>query len=466
MADLTCDVAVIGAGTAGIAAERRARKAGARTLLIDPHFAGTTCASVGCMPSKLLIAAADAAWSVRDADTFGVRAPATVDGAAVMRRVRDRRDAFVAGVKTMIAAIPAGTCIMARARFAGPDALALDDGRRVTARAIVIATGARPVVPKSFDAVKAAVLTNETVFDLTGLPDSVAVIGAGPLGLELAQALARLGVRVAVFDRGTGIAHVADPAAAAALKRLLGREVTLHLGAEPEVAPEGHGVRLSWDGGAESFDRLLVAAGRRPALDGLDLAAAGLALSDGVPDFDRRTLQCGASPIFIAGDANEDRPLLHEAAHEGSIAGRNAAAHPDVRGYTRHVPFSLTFTRPEIAVLGEVPDDDDTDVAIAQADYGDQGRAEVQAVAGGLCRLYARRRDGRLIGATLCAPEAGHLAHLLAWAIEFEATVGTLLGMPFYHPTLEEGLKPALKALCGKVGQPSDETRRAFSPCS
>src|SRR5919199_4776964 len=166
MPALTCDVAIIGAGTAGLAAERSARRAGATTLLIDDRFAGTTCATVGCMPSKLLIAAANAAAAVRRAPLFGVKAAAPViDGAVVMQRVRAERDRFVANAKTAFDNLPAGVMIRARARFTAPTILALDDHRQVTAKAVVIATGARPSVPKMFTAVVDRVLTNETIFD-------------------------------------------------------------------------------------------------------------------------------------------------------------------------------------------------------------------------------------------------------------------------------------------------------------
>src|ERR1700754_2539186 len=180
-ADRSCDVAIVGAGTAGLAAERYARRAGASTLLIDDRFAGTTCATVGCMPSKLLIAAARSAHAVRQASLFGVVAPEPkIDGAAVMRRLRKERDAFVAATIESIDKIPAKIRIKARARFAERGRIVLDDGSGIAAKAVVIATGSRPHVPKIFECFGDRVLTNETIFDLPDLPRSVAVVGAGP----------------------------------------------------------------------------------------------------------------------------------------------------------------------------------------------------------------------------------------------------------------------------------------------
>lgn len=460
MTDLTCDVAIIGAGTAGLAAQRSARAAGARTLLIDPAFSGTTCASNGCMPSKVLIAAADAAHAVREAGAFGISATPQIDGRAVMRRVRDLRDRFVAGVKDSIADLPDDIRIKARARFDGPDTLLLDDGRRVKARAVVIATGASAAMPKAFEAVSDYVLTNENIFKMEDLPRSVAVLGAGPIGVELAQALHRLGVEVAVFDKGDGVAGLRDKAVNETLRDLLARELPLHLGTEPEVTRAENGVTVSWEGQSRRFDRLLLAVGRPPNLEGLDLEKTGIALDDhGTPEFDSQTLRCGTSSIFIAGDANQDRPLLHEASHEGHIAGKNAATCPEIEHFARLVPFVLTFSRPEAAEVGTIPDPEDAEFISADAPYDNQGKARVEHRLGGLCRLYARRSDGRLIGASLCAPDGGHLAHLLALALECGVTANDLLSMPYYHPTLEEGLKPALRALCKASGREGPNIR-------
>lgn len=447
----TADVAMIGAGTAGLAAERHARRSGARTLLIDPAFRGTTCAAVGCMPSKLLISAADAAHGVAGAGEFGVHAEARVDGKAVMQRVRRMRDEFAGGVRDSIADLPEGTCVRARASFEAPGVLALDTGDRVEARAVVIATGATPALPEPYEAVSDRVLTNESVFELEDLPESLGVIGAGPLGLELAQAMGRLGVRVEVFDAGATLAAL--PAETGrALHHALSREFPIHLNCTPDPAPHAEGVELSWQGGSARFERVLVAAGRPPALEGLNLEAAGLELDDhGTPRFDPETLQCGEAPVFIAGDANHDRPVLHEASDEGTVAGRNACAWPDVGGAGRKVPMSVAFTRPEAAVIGHVPDPEDRGYVTGNVDFSDQGRAKVMARAQGLARIHADT-EGRLVGADLCAPDAEHLAHLLAWAIQCGATATEVLEMPFYHPTLEEGLQTALRDICGQAG--------------
>ena len=458
--DLTCDVAIIGAGTAGLAAERSARRNGASTLLIDESFSGTTCASVGCMPSKLLIAAAHAAYDARHADVFGVTALPEIDGAAVMARVQRERDRFVAGVEDSFEAIPDDVKLKARARFTGPTTLTLDDGRTVTAKAVVIATGSYPHIPETFDAVRDRVLTNETIFDQPTLPRSIGVIGAGPLGLELAQALVRLGVETMVLDQSGSIAALKDEKVADVVKTVLTKELPILLDVEITAKADGDGVRLSWSGeaagsGERRFDYLLVATGRPPRLKGLGLDTTGLSLDDhGTPLFDKTTMQCGDAPIFLAGDVDHDRTVLNEASAEGIIAGRNAASYPDVTPGKRMVPLAIMFTDPSVAVIGKMPETDTSDTVVGEASYEDQGRAKVMARNAGLVRFYADATDGRLTGATMAGPGVEHSAHLIAWAIQQGRTATDLLDMPFYHPTLEEGLKPALRAICKAVSAP------------
>lgn len=462
---LRCDVAVIGAGTAGLAAERAARATGARTLLIDPHFNGTTCATVGCMPSKLLIAAAHAAHAARSTALFGITVTGVeVDGKAVMQRVRDERDRFARLTREGFEDIPDDVRIRARAAFVGPDTLELDDGRRVQARSIVIATGSSPFVPDDYAGLGDRLLTNETVFDLVELPKRLAVVGSGPIGLELAQAMARLGVAVTLLDRGDRLGGIRCPTVHAALKDIIDDDLTLALGVAVTVTATDGGVALEWTGdasGDDVFDYVLVATGRPPNLDGLNLAVTGLALDDdGVPVHDRATMRCGDSDIFLAGDVADDLPLLHEASHDGAIAGRNAVALPAAIGTERFTAFSLTFTSPPVARIGQSEEDG---VITGTADFSDQGRARVEGRNRGALTLYAAAPDGRLIGADLCTPATEHLAHMLTWAIQQRQTASQLLEMPFYHPTIEEGLKNALRTICAAtpIAMPQDQDEGA-----
>lgn len=463
---LRCDVAVIGAGTAGLAAERAARKNGASTLLIDPDYRGTLCANTGCMPSKLLIAAAREAHRLGQADLFGIHVgDMRIDGPAVMQRVRSERGRFARMTRGSFERLPDGVALKACARFEGPNRLALGDGRTVEAGTIVIATGSKAALPPPFAALGDRVLTNETVFELDDLPRSLAIVGSGAIGLELAQAFAHLGVSVTLFDREETMGKVRCPKVHEALADILGSDMTVHLGVDVKPERTDDGVRVRWSGkdeGEAEFDLLLAAMGRPPSLGALDIEKAGIELDDkGVPVHDRATMRCGDSAIFIAGDAASDLPLLHEASHDGAIAGRNAAAFPAPIPTERHVPFSIIFTDPPLASIGE----SEADSAVTgTADYSDQGRARVDGRNEGILTLYAKAPDGTLIGADLIAPGGEHLAHMLAWAIERDTTASELLKLPFYHPTIEEGLKSALRTICAATPIPLPQDQDTGTP--
>lgn len=170
------------------------------------------------------------------------------------------------------------------------------------------------------------------------------------------------------------------------------------------------------------------------------------------------TLQCGDAPIFMAGDADHSRPVLHEAQAEGTLAGRNAACFPEMITGRRMVPFSIIFTDPALANIGEL---DGKDSVIASASYEDQGRAKVEGVNRGLPRLHADSANGKLIGAVLATPAAEHMAHFLVMAIDRDLTASEIPPLPFYHPTFEEGLKPALREICSRTGGPVGMERDA-----
>ena len=458
MDPIRADVAIIGAGTAGMAAFRAAREHTQSVLLIEGGSYGTTCARVGCMPSKLLIAAADAAQHVREAEGFGVHAgPPVIDGKAVMQRVRSERDRFVGFVLETIDSWPDAQRTQATARFLDPHTLALDDGRTVQAGRIVIATGSRTSVPAGWaEALGDRLVVNDDVFDWQDLPSSVLVVGAGVIGLELGQALHRLGVRVRMLAREQRVGGLTDPVVAAHACTVLQAELPLLLDARiAAVAREGGQVRVDFRAGdtdyTERFEFVLAAIGRLPNIEHLNLAAAGIALdARGVPVTDAGTARAGDSHIFVAGDVATRRLLLHEAADDGRIAGDNAGRFPDVRAQPRRAGLAVVFSDPQIAVAGRghaalvaggAP------FAVAQLDFADQGRSRVMRRNRGLLRVYGEYGTGRFLGAEMIAPAAEHLGHLLAWAVQAGRTVEDMLASPFYHPVVEEGVRTALRAL-------------------
>ena len=449
------DVAILGAGTAGMRAARAARAHADRVLLIQDGPYGTVCAREGCMPSKLLIAAAHAAHAAGEAWRFGAdarRAP-EVDGAAVMARVRAERDRFVGFVLEDVDALPVEH-LRGRARFTGPGRLAVGE-HTVSARAVVVATGSRPVALPLFAAVADRVLTTSTFFDLPTLPRSVAVFGPGVIGLELGQSLHRLGVRTQIFGVGGAVGPLTDPALRRLADEVFSAELPLLSDAKVlGVEPHGEGVRVRFvgPGGAETaadFDALLSAVGRRPNLDGLGWEHTGAELDPrGLPRFDRATLQVRGAPIFLAGDATGERTLLHEASDEGSLAGQNAGRWPEVEAPPRRSPLAIAFSDPQIGMVGESWAElqaAGAEVVVGRVGFVNQGRSRVMLQNRGALHVYADRHTGRLRGAEGLGPDLEHLAHLLAWVHQLGLTVGQILELPFYHPVVEEGLRTALR---------------------
>ena len=454
------DVAILGAGTAGLNAWKSATAAGASAVMIDPGPLGTTCARVGCMPSKLLIAAAEAADGVERAEEFGVRAgPVSIDPRAVMARVRKMRDLFVS--KTVARgtgrAREAGALIEGAARIVGRHAIEVGD-QRIDARSIVLATGSRPWIPPPWRGLGDRGLTNDDLFELEQLPSSVLVIGAGAIGLELGQALSRLGVRVAILDVVGRLGALDDPEVHDVGLGLFRRELEIHLRHElklVELVDGGVRVRFVGEDGQPReavWERILVAAGRRANVDELGLGTIGL---DPLPAPDPRTGQVGDSDVFVAGDASGSRMLLHEAAHEGRIAGSNATRHAAGRApleHQRKTPLALVFSDPQIALVGlNHASLDPESHAVGGQDFAFQSRAKVLGRDAGRLHVYAEITTGKLVGGAMVGPDAEHLGHLLAWAIEAGMTVQQAIEMPFYHPVLEEGFEGALRDLAAKV---------------
>ncbi|MEM8512637.1 dihydrolipoamide dehydrogenase [Massilia sp. MP_M2] len=473
MKQLNVDVAVIGTGTAGMTAYRAAKAQGARTVVIEGAHYGTTCARVGCMPSKLLIAAAEAAHTLHTSGPFGVHAgEVRIDGPAVMARVQRERDRFVGFVLEAVEAIPVQDRLQGHARFTGPCTLQVDDHTEIHAGRVVIATGSTPLRLPQLENVGPGIVTSDDVFYWNDLPASVAVIGTGVIGLELGQALSRLGVRVRFYARGGSIANISDPEVLRCAARVLGEEVDIAFQSEIVTAvQEGDEVVLHvrdalGKESSERFQYVLMAAGRRPNVHDLGLELTGLERgADGIPTFDVRTMQCGTSSIFIAGDANNERPLLHDAADHGKIAGDNAGRYPDVRPGLRRTPIAVAFTEPNIATLGksyrELCAGGQRKFAVGSVSFENQGRSRVMLQNKGMLRVYAEYGSRLFLGAEMIAPRAEHLAHLLSWACQMRLTVDQMLEMPFYHPVIEEGVRTALRDLATNLSQGESTTLAA-----
>ena len=453
------DVAIIGTGTAGMGAYRAAREHTDNLVLIEGGEYGTTCARVGCMPSKLLIAAAEAAYHSQHTELFGITtAQVKIDGKAVMTRIQNERDRFVGFVKEDVKGFDVNHKIKGYATFKDDHTLMIDNHTEITADRIVIATGSTPVYPSLFAEAADRLLTNDDIFELDDLPESVAVFGPGVIGLELGQALSRLGVRVKVFGRGGSVATLSDPEIREYAEKTFNQEFYLDTKAQvSNIRKQGEGVEVVYinKSGAEvteHFSYLLAATGRKPNVDKLGLGNTSVVLDkQGVPVFDHYSMQATPDHIFIAGDVNNELTLLHEAADEGRIAGGNAGRYPEVRAGRRRATLGVVFTDPQIANIGlnlaQLEARFAGNYAVGQVSFEGQGRSRVMGKNKGIMKVYAEHGSGLLLGAEMFGPAAEHIGHLLAWALQQRLTIKEMLEMPFYHPVIEEGLRTALRDL-------------------
>ncbi|MEX0604684.1 MAG: dihydrolipoyl dehydrogenase [Marinobacter sp.] len=462
------DVAIIGSGTAGMGAYRAARTHTDNLVLIEGGPYGTTCARVGCMPSKLLIAAAESAHNVHKAPLFGVHTDGVrIDGKAVMDRVKRERDRFVGFVIDAVDSLPAEHRLVGNARFLSAHRLQVGNDLEIEADRIVIATGSRPNIPDFLKAAGDRLVVNDDVFEWDDLPASVAVFGPGAIGLELGQALSRLGVRVRMFGVSGSVGPISDKGIREYACKTFNEEFQFDPNSDvTDVSSTDDGVEITFNDASkgeltETFDYLLAATGRRPNTDHLDIQNADIQNADieldehGTPLFDKYTLRCGISHIFIVGDANSDTPLLHEAADEGRIAGDNAGGYPDVRAGLRRASLGVVFTEPQIATVGmsieQVEDRYEGSHAVGEVSFEGQGRSRVLGKNRGMLHVYGERGTGLFLGAEMFGPAAEHIGHLLAWAVQKRMTVSEMLDMPFYHPVIEEGVRTALRDLNRKL---------------
>ncbi len=445
--DREVEVAIIGAGTAGLSALSKVRAAGCSFLLINGGALGTTCARVGCMPSKAAIQVAEDYHRRHVFDRLGIEGMEALgmDAADAMDYVRDLRDIFVDRVLAgSTDQLSEEQFLEGYARFVEPTVLDVE-GRTVRARKVIIATGSRPYVPREWQSFGERILTTDNLFEQEHLPRSLAVVGLGVIGLEMGQALQRMGVQVTGIDRLLTVANLRDPLVSQVAVELMQAELPLWLGRPAQVSAHQQGLQVSCGERSVVVEKVLASLGRVPNVERLNLEALGLPLdARGLPPFDRHTMQVGQLPVFIGGDLTGERAILHEAGDEGRIAGFNAAR-DRITAFRRKTPLAITFCDPNIATVGACWSELDPErTAVGEMRFGPVGRALIMGRNKGILRVYAARDSGRMLGAAMIAPKGEHLAHLLAWVIQQNLTVFDLLKMPFYHPAIEEALQAAL----------------------
>lgn len=445
------DVAIVGAGTAGLSARAEVAKVTQNYRVFDPGPYGTTCARAACMPSKAFLQSAHDFHRRQRFAGLGIRGDGKleIDGKAVLAETRALRDSFVEGVLEGMESWR-GTHLVAHVPEFQQDGTLAAGGETYRPRATIIAVGTKPAVPGPWQGFGDRVITSESFFEMTQLPRRMAVVGLGPVGLELGQAMARLGVEVTGFDPSPSLGGLADPELEPVLRKSMEREMRLvNATAEPTQDPGG-AVRLRWPDGETTVDRVLLSVGRRSDLSDLKLERIGVKLDEkGRPVLEEGRLDQSGVHVYFAGDASGGPALLHEASDEGRVAGW-CAARGKPASFRRRTPLRIVFTEPQIAVAGcgweEISDMEDSEVASGLASFTNAGRARLERYETGCIRIHADRKTARVLGATFVCHAAEHMAHLLAFAIGQESSLKDVLRMPFYHPTHEEVLRRALRS--------------------
>lgn len=446
------EYAIIGSGTAGLGAYSRIHRHTDNFVMIQHGPYGTTCARVGCMPSKMLITAADHAHEFTQGSAFGIHGDREVNGKQVFNRIRkDRAEKFVGNVLKQIDNIPDQFKLRGFAKFLSNHQIQVDDDLVIEADKIVIACGTRPYIPASLSSVKNRIFTSDTIFEIDTLPCSIAIIGLGVIALELGQSFHRLGVNTTLYGRSGRVGDLTHPRLQAETLNCLAQELDIYPEGEIVKAwEEGDAVIIAYklpDGSVitKTFDAILIAAGRVSNIDRLDVENTDLALdAKGIPLFDPQTMQCGSLPIYVAGDATNDLPLWHEAYDEGRIAGNNALSFPAAVTTARKTPLGIYFTDPQMAIVGRSFEQlQGTEIVIGDMPFNSP-RHEVWKKTQGRIQVYLDAHSGEILGAELLGHKAEHLAHLLALAITHKMTAEQFLQTPVYHPSAEEVLKRAL----------------------
>ncbi len=442
------NLVVIGSGTAGLVSAAGAALLGARVALIERHLMGGDCLNYGCVPSKALIRAARAAYAIQEAREFGVQAEIReIRFAEVMRRLRRVRAEISPHDSAERFRGLGADIYLGDARFLSGNAVEVA-GEHLDFKKAIIATGARAAIPPVPGLREVGFLSNESVFSLTELPKRLIVIGGGPIGCELAQSFARLGSQVSILERGPRLLPRDDVDASSILKAQLERDgISIYLDAEircAEVCGQSRTILFNRSQGQEHIcaDQILVAVGRTPNLEGLNLEAAGVKFHQkGVIVDDH--LRTSNRNIYAAGDISSPLQFTHAAEAFGRIALQNALFFGRKRASDLVMPW-CTYTDPEVAHVGLSQEDAEkrgVELETFTLPLPENDRAVVDGESEGFARVHTAKRDGTVLGATLVSRHAGESIGELVMAIQRKLKVRDLSGVIHPYPTQAEIIK-------------------------
>ncbi len=453
------DLAVIGAGSAGLSVAAAAAQFGQSVVLFEKGEMGGECLNTGCIPSKALLAAAKAAHAHRSSASLGVVADEPeisftkvmdhVDGVIAAIAPHDSQARFEGlGVKV----------VRAVARFTSRNVLEAN-GEPFEARRIVIATGSRPAIPAIPGLVEAPYFTNETIFKNRTLPGHLVIIGAGPVGLELAQAFRRLGSGATVLDAALCLAKDDPELVAVVLEQLRSEGIVIHTNVSVRsIGSAGAGIEVQLqDGQKISGTHLLVAAGRAANIEGLNLEAAGIERDARGIKIDSSLRSVSNRSVYVAGDAAAGLQLTHVANYHAGLIIRNALFRLPVKNRSDIIPW-VTFTDPELAHVGldeaEARAAHGEKVKILRWSFGENDRAVAEGTPEGLVKIVTLK-NGRILGASIVAPNAGEQIALWSLAVSRRLKISAIAGLVLPYPTLSEaGKRAAISYYAGLPGKP------------
>lgn len=438
--EIKTDVCVIGGGSGGLSFAAGAVQMGARVVLLEGHKMGGDCLNYGCVPSKALIAAAKHAHEMTAGRPFGVGPSIPeVDYAAVMEHVAD----VIRGIEphdSVERFEGLGVNVITEyGRFISPREVAAGD-HRIRARRFVIATGSSPLVPPIPGLGESPHLTNETIFSNREKPEHLIVIGAGPIGLELAQAHQRLGCRVTVLEGLVALGNDDPELTSTVIDRVRAEGVELLEGTfVSEVEGTEGDIRIkSADGTVFEGTHLLVAVGRKPNTERLDLDKAGIAMSGNAVQVDA-SLRTSNKRTYAIGDVAGGYQFTHVAAYHAGVIIRSALLGLPSQTRVNHIPWA-TYTDPELAHVGlgeaDATERFGTGIEVVRFPYQDNDRARAERATDGLVKVVVHR--GRPVGASIVGKQAGELIQVWALAIASRLKMSAVAGMISPYPTLGE----------------------------
>ncbi len=446
MPSFNYDLAIIGAGSGGLTAARLARFFGKRVALIDKDRLGGDCLHYGCVPSKALIKASRVAHEAATAQRWGLSAQPVNNGLAAINARVQRAITDIGKLDDTVALSELGVdVLLGGATFRDPHTLRVAD-QDITAKFVLIASGSRPAVPDIEGLAEVGYLTNEDVFDLSDLPSRLAVVGGGPIGVELAQALHRLGSTVTVLQRGPHLIPRDDAEMIDMLERQFADEgIDVRLDTRLRaVHRDGGDTVLTLSDGELRVDKILCAVGRVPNVESLGLDAAGVATNArGIAV--NELLQTNQSHIYAIGDVIGGPAFTHYAGYQAAHAVRNIFVPIKARFAPGHLPW-VTFTDPEIAHVGRTESEvraAGNTCEVVRFPYSRNERAVTDAEPVGLMKFLI---DGkrRLIGAHIAGQCAGEMINELTLAMNNDLTVDAIIGSIHAYPTYSFAIPIAL----------------------